>query len=381
MQKYSIWNISVLFVAALTGVGYSSGQEVYQFFAFYGKYGLITALLAPILLCGMSFLYIMTARRKEAAGYSEILIPTGLTALAPLVNGVVTLILVLGIVLPITAAGSLIYQLFGLPSWIGSLILTLFLALAMFVRNIGVITRVMTPLMYVFLGCICFICIYTLTAGTPAAVEGPAGVQSGFFSAMLVMLQYMSFNLLILYGVLTLVSREFRSTKSTLLCCIGCSAAVGGTVLLQYLAFAGLGGAAAGTDMPMVYAASLISPGLRLFFQISMLFGAFGASVSCFYSLMAQLMQYRPMQRLRYYIPAGIMLFAAFLLSLWGFSNVIGYAYPVIGTIGLPIHILLLVSFFQTFRRPSAEKTKDNTAAAPTEAKAVPPPGKDTEGA
>ena len=64
MQKYSIWNISVLFVAALTGVGYSSGQEVYQFFAFYGKYGLITALLAPILLCGMSFLYIMTARRK-----------------------------------------------------------------------------------------------------------------------------------------------------------------------------------------------------------------------------------------------------------------------------------------------------------------------------
>lgn len=43
-------NACILYIAALSGVGYSSGQEIRIFFVRYGRFGLVTLSAVPIIL-------------------------------------------------------------------------------------------------------------------------------------------------------------------------------------------------------------------------------------------------------------------------------------------------------------------------------------------
>lgn len=358
----------ILYIAALSGVGYSSGQEVARFFARYGTTGFVTLLTVPVLLFGMSFLFVRTAQKKAASGDERVFVSGGRGIVSRFSDGILTLVMVLGVVLPITAAGSLLRRLCSAPVWLGNVLLTLLIGAALLVHNMQLVVRIMTPLMYVFIGCIFVICLTVLLtghAGEPAEYAG----DGKWLLAGASLFQYISFNLLCLFGVLFAVGKDVSTAKGAVVCCGAGAAVIGATLLLQYLTIRRLGAPATAIDMPMLYAAAKISPVFQTAFGLCMLFGCFGTSVSCFNSLISRVLRGREITLKGYYATAACLLAAAFLLSLWGFSNVISYAYPLIGTLGLPLHIWLVLPLFRrrTERQrqspccPPADKKKDPT--------------------
>ena len=346
-------NACILYIAALSGVGYSSGQEIRIFFVRYGRFGLVTLSAVPIILFSVSLIFILTSRKKALSGACSIFIPDKHKYVEEFVNSVIFLVMVLGVVLPITATGSLMHRLFGIPVWLGNFVLTVLLAVALFVKNMRLVIKMITPVMYIFIGCICFVCIYVLTSNEPAH-EPVYEREEQTVKAIWSMLEYVSYNLLALFGVLFSIGRELNSAKSAVICSTIGPVVIGATVIMQYFTIVKLGSAAFSSDMPMLYVASYVSPYLHMFFGLCILFGCFSTSLSCFNSLLTSTLLICKKLKLRfknkYYVVAGFCLTVAFILSLWGFSNIIAYAYPVIGTLGLPIHILLIFSFFRAFK-------------------------------
>ena len=93
-------NACILYIAALSGVGYSSGQEIRIFFVRYGRFGLVTLSAVPIILFSVSLIFILTSRKKALSGACSIFIPDKHKYVEEFVNSVIFLVMVLGVVLP-----------------------------------------------------------------------------------------------------------------------------------------------------------------------------------------------------------------------------------------------------------------------------------------
>lgn len=123
-----------------------------------------------------------------------------------------------------------------------------------------------------------------------------------------------------------------------------------GAIMLAMTAHASLIGR---TDLPMVELAGQIAPWLALAYTAVLLLAQFTTALSCLFGAMTRLSLVGGLRRVPRWLLATVTAAVSVVLSLIGFSDLIGWVYPALGYAGMVI-IVLIVARWTVRRRDAA---------------------------
>ncbi len=306
-------SVSMLIIGTMIGAGFASGKEVVSFFG--DVPNVFIALIAGGLVFACSVLFLFVGRRVKKTDIGEV---NGAVfgKLRPFADVFMLFnsMTVLGAML--AGTDSLAAEFIDIRP-LASIVLGLLCAVTAVKGLSGVIkaNAVLVPVMIVFL-CACSIC----------AMEFPFRPQSSNISVYSIVL-YVSMNMILGGGVLTTVHK--LSPREIIL-----AAAVAATViaaLLLCIMGALQSCSAAHADMPILLIA--LKSGRAMYFVCMPVIAAsiFTTALSAFKSVY----DYVSVFFKHKITAAGIVLVGGLVVGAFGFSNVVGTLYPIIGIIGL----------------------------------------------
>lgn len=306
-------SVSMLIVGTIIGAGFASGREVVAFFG--ATPNMFIALITGVLVFGCSTLFLFVGRRVRKTDIGEVNSEI-FGKFRPIADLMILLnsMTVLGAML--AATDSLAAEFIDLRP-LPSIVLGLLCA-GIAIKGIkGVIkaNAVLVPLMIIVLGVSCIL-----------AIEFPFTPQTAVIKPYSVVL-YVAMNMLLSGGVLTTV--HDISPREILLSSAVAAIVIAGLLLLIMGALGSC--SAAHADMPMLLIA--LKSGKRMYFAtlpiiVASVFTTMLSAFKSVYDYVRTFVKHNV-------ISAGLVLIAGLFVGAFGFSNVVGRMYPIIGGIGL----------------------------------------------
>src|SRR5699024_6363509 len=115
----------------IVGAGFASGQEILQYFTSFGFMGTIAAIISTILFAYFGMSLTKIGSRLQVLSYKDAIYTISGRWLGFVFVSILVFTLFVVGVLMIAGAGSSLNQQFGLPVFIGSLLLVILIMLAM----------------------------------------------------------------------------------------------------------------------------------------------------------------------------------------------------------------------------------------------------------
>ncbi|KJS12620.1 MAG: membrane protein [Peptococcaceae bacterium BRH_c8a] len=334
VQNITTFKVAAVYIGTVVGAGFATGQEVLQFFSFFGLTGFIALLLATTLFVFFGMIILELGRRLGADSHREIIQYAAGPWLGKVIDGIITFFLFGALTAMAAGAGAIFTEQFGLPHLMGSLVLVVATLITVLIGISGVISAI-SYVVPVLLLAVFGIAWATLTA-TPldmgevnrwAGASRPA-VPFWFLSAVV----YVSYNLVLGVAVLAPMGKHIRDAKV-----IRKGALYGGIGL-------GLGALAinltllanvpqvSGFEVPMVFIAAGISPLVQVVYSIVLLAEVYTTAVGSLYGFVERITDQGKPMFLWLVIGTGAAAFAAGQL---GFSTLVRVLYPAVGYAGL----------------------------------------------
>lgn len=334
MKKISWVNLGFLFAGSFLGAGYVSGQELYQFFASYGISGAWGLLASAFLFFIFGTVLILLCQKTKISRMDEIVIFTNSSFLKNLVGFIQSFFLFGVYIIMCAGAGALLEQIFSIPSYMGSGIFCLaifFISLKGMNGVIDVFSFFVPPLI---LGAVIIAVIVGFKYGygfrlAPQISKNPL-TNNWLISSII----YVSYNLTTSIGVFAPVG-----VKTTGKSCVYKGILFGCVILLTISSFVILSVVSvpesANFQLPMLYIASKISYFLGIAYAILLLGAMFGTSLSSIVALNEYIREKRKIAKKSEHILLFVFSVCSWVLSIYGFDNLIGTVYPICGYMGL----------------------------------------------
>ncbi|MCO1601430.1 YkvI family membrane protein [Desulfosporosinus nitroreducens] len=330
MQWKTTFQVAATYVGAVMGAGFASGQEIQQFFARFGYWGLAGVVLSSVLFsllgCGMLDLQI----RWKITSYNDFFDYLLGPRLGRWADMLVSVLLFVGMLAMISGSGALFYEYFGFSRWLGILLTGCVIALALWYRGEGVlwINSVLIPLKFIFCLGIATAAIFITTSRDcePIVMLANPIVSNWVVSAIL----YVSFNVTLAMVVFASLGREIQKAGARLGAIVG-GIALGlfafsiGASLLRFPDILGL-------EIPMVGIAGKLGDWPAFFYVVVLWLAMITAAVGNGFSLISRVVDSGRLS----YGKATLILFIL-LLPIAGvkFSQIVQLAYPLFGYLGL----------------------------------------------
>lgn len=336
------FQVAATYVGAVMGAGFASGQEIQQFFANFGKLGLLGILISATLFSLLGWIMLDLQERWKVSSYSEFFSYLLGRKWGSRVDVLVSTLLFLGMIAMMSGAGALFVQYFGLSSWVGILLTALVIGIALWYKGEGVlwINTMLIPLKFLFCLGIAFVAI---VIGLPNEGEGLAIVsnpliQNWAFSGIL----YVSFNLTLAMVVFASLGSEVQKPGARLGAVLGgvslgLFALVIGAALLRFPEVMTL-------EIPMVAIAGKLGNWPAFLYVVVLWLAMLTAAIGNGFSLVTRIVE---SVKLDYRLAAFLLLASAFPLSGMKFSNIVKVVYPLFGYLGL----IFLPLLFLTWRK------------------------------
>lgn len=337
------FRIASIYIGAVIGAGFASGQEILQFFTvFHGK-GLTGIILAGVLFFVITTAVMDSVYRYKYKNYTEFIMPLMGKYSGILTEVMVMVFLLCSFFIMITGAGALFEEYFSIPAVVGAGIMSLACCFA-FLFNIRGVVAINTVVAPILVGGILFLGLFIMHTLNVSSLNGGNEVElSGNWLTSSVI--YVSYNSIILITIVSSLLPYLTSRKV-----VFAGAAVGSIFLcisaviiytltnLFYpeivncqipllMIVENLGLHAAGLCFVILFAAmftSAISAGFGFLNRIS------GGSVQ------------------RLYVYTIIICFLAVPLSTFGFGKLIKGIYPLFGYLGLFQILVIVISYLWT---------------------------------
>ncbi|MFO8060811.1 MAG: hypothetical protein R6U70_09200 [Bacillota bacterium] len=333
--EISVLTLAGAYVGTVVGAGFASGQEVLQFFGYFGWRGYLGIGLATVLFAFFGYLILRLGREMEAQSHRELMRRVGGPHLGGIIDGIVTVFLFGALTVMAAGSGAIFAEQFGLPSLLGALIMlggslgTVLLGLH------GVITAIslIAPVLLLAVVSIAVASVY----GDPGQFTvnflhwsevGRTPVPSWPVAAVL----YLSYNLVLAVPVLApmgVVARPGSLKTGAVLGGLGLGvgvAAINSAVLTRVPA-------AAEWEVPMLVVAGGISPLVRVAFTAVLFAEIYSTAVASLYGFVARLG--RQSAALSPTSLAVITSAAALAAAQLGFSAIVSLLFPAVGGAGL----------------------------------------------
>ncbi|MBZ8173849.1 hypothetical protein FOG26_11905 [Staphylococcus cohnii] len=340
--------IGFAYVGIVVGAGFSTGQEVMQFFSPYGLWSYIGVLLSGLILgfIGRQVAKIGTA--FDAQNHESTLDYLFGNAFSKIVDYLLIFFLFGISVTMIAGAGSTFQESFGVPTWLGALIMviaiyiTLLMDFNKIVRALGIVTPFLIILVVI-------IAAYYLFNGSISF--GKVNETVPHDSLWLGILKGINYGgLAFAVGFSTIVAIGGDASRRRV---SGAGALFGGiiyTILLALINFALQSEfpKIKDADIPMLTLANAINPWIALVLSVIMLAVMYNTILGLMYSFAARFTE--PYSK-KYHIFIIAMVIVAYGLSFVGFAGLINYLYPIMGYVGLIVVIGVLIKYYSRKRQ------------------------------
>lgn len=350
-----MFTIAAAYIGTVVGAGFASGQEVLQFFGYFGLPGLVGLVIAAGLLVWFGYAILELGRRLKADSHLPVIRYAGGRWVGSLIDWVITFFLFGGMVTMAAGAGAVFVEQFGVSFFWGSLAMTAATLLTVLLGISGVITSIslIVPLLLVtVLGVALYTIVtgYSALASSLAGYSNPAGAPVPFWPFTSIL--YASYNLVLAVAILAplgAMSTRERLRSGAILGGIGLGI---GAAAIDLAILAHIGSASL-YQVPMIYVAGSISPAVRLAYTVILLAEVYTTAVGSLYGFAARLGKQGTARYRWVTIGTGA---AAFAFSQFGFSNLVGTLFPAVGLAGLAmLGSIVFVFIKEKLKKPMVE--------------------------
>lgn len=346
------FRIAATYIGTVVGAGFASGQEVLQFFSYFGAWGAAGLALVTVLFIFFGMIIMETGRASRARSHMDVLRLSGGKALGRVTDAVITFFLFGSLTAMIAGCGALFEQQLRLPSLLGSGLMAILPAVTVLTGIRGVINSISVVVPFL-LGAVAVTCACALYAVPPVPDAAPFpsaanGVISGWLMAAVL---YVSYNTLVSAAVLGPLGTQAACARSIKRGALLGGLGLGAAAFLIYLAFSGRIASLYGVEVPMLSLAGGVSGVLQLSYAAVLAAEIFTTAVGSLYGFAARFSDERSPLQSR--VVAIAVTVVAFWAAQLGFSNLVRYLYPIAGYGGLLLLALLLWSRIRLRKRAS----------------------------
>lgn len=332
MRKVFI--IVFVIIGDLIGAGFASGQEIYSFFFSYGTKGILGLLLMSLLIAILTNKSLKLICEREIDTYNEFLgIFIKNDKLTRIINIILNILLVITFYIMIAGFGAYFKQEIGISKIIGSIILAV-LCFIIFLTNVKGVLKVSEYVVPILIVCIFIVGVKAICTTDIEDIYIPV-IKKGWFLSTII---YCSYNLILLIPVLIPLRKQInRNTHIKYI-----SALTGVIVFaLSIIIFTLLTKAdtdLAKLEMPIVYVIRTQFTELNKIYTFIMLSSIFTTAIS----IGIGILQNASKNKKSYTHSVIFLCITSLLVSNFGFSKLINFAYPLFGYIGIAQIVLIL---------------------------------------
>ncbi len=345
-MKVSSLKVAFTYAGCIVGAGFLSGQELWQFFGSFGNLGIVGFILAIILQAVLGYIILKYAYVSQISEFDKLIVKKDIKPLRLFFIATEVVFIFSVVVIMYAGAGSLIESTFNIPSFYGAIIFATIITIIAFlgIKGITSVLSLTIPLLTIVTLIISILALnkYGYPSFSNLEVTGKTYLMPNFFIAFIL---FSVHNLFCTLGVLAPVGTMLKDEKSAFNGMWVCSIVlviIALSVLLPIYACPSF----ANLDLPMLEIAKTISKPLFYIYAILLLLGMFGSALSHLVSVMEFAFKKSKFLNDRKYLlilPSSIL---AFVLSRFGFSELISVMYPISGYIGIIGLILIVINLF-----------------------------------
>lgn len=348
MRKSGARQICLTMAACLFGAGFISGQELWQFFGCFGTIGMACMAVSGILISLLTF---MTARFSSIFKTSEmdrIVIPFK-SKTVTMLTGIIELSLMFFIyVIMVAGVGTLSKNLSGSRTiGICSAFIFCSAVTAVSLKGIGEALKIFGIAVPITVTVALMTAVgATVQYGLPTLhFEAEALGNPLISNPIASMLSFVSYNFFCAVGTVASVGKSIDSKKQTALGAFAGGILLTTVALLIILATRTVDGAHY-NELPLLSIAGSMAVSVKYTVAIALIIAMFGASLSVFVPIPDYIGKFRFCRRYTALCSALLSLLAA-VLSIFGFSNLIGVIYPIYGYIAILAMAGIIVNYLK----------------------------------
>jgi len=345
-KKLSAFTVASVYVGTVVGAGFASGQEVLQFFGYFGLWGFAAVIISTVLFILFGMIILELGNKLKAKSFRPVVEEAGGRLLGRIIDVIIVFFLFGFVVVMNAGAGAIFMEQFGKPAIWGNIIMavitlgTVLLGLKRVIDSISFVA----PFLLVS---ILLLSILTVSFNFSSLVGNlgfyrprSAAVSLWPISGIL----YSSYNIILAIPVLApmgALAAVENLRKGAILGGLGLglgSAAITAGLLAKAPGITTL-------EVPMIAIAGDISPLFRNIYSIVLLAEVYTTAVSSLYGFGSRLAE---PDSINYKILVSIASLFALILARFGFSNLVNTLFPLEGAVGL---ILLGALAYYTLKK------------------------------
>lgn len=342
VKNISAFGIASTFIGTIIGAGFASGNEILQYFVSQGWWGLGAILVATLGFYYFGKIALQLGYHLKTKDYHDAISPTPTGFARHYCDIMITVTLFGTFVIMVAGAGGLLTNLFGLPALLGSISVATLVVLNLLsgVDGLVKIQKMLVPALIT--GCV-LVALYFI-----AMPIAPTGQHADIITSPFLIhwipngILYVAFNFQLAIAVLVplgaMVQDKATLNKGAIWGALGlfagCATIFAALMLNQ--------SAVGGNPYPMVGLAERIHSSLSYVYAIILVFGLYSTAISCFYGTILRLESvsaYHKLGKIGGMIAVSVL---GVVLSLFGFSDLVGRIYPILGFGGLLIMAFMI---------------------------------------
>lgn len=325
--------IAATYIGTVVGAGFASGQEVLQFFGYYGAKGLLGVAIATVMFALFGIQIMRLGHRLKARSHREVLIYLCGPSLGKFMDWIITLFLLGATSVMLAGSGAIFSEHLHLPYWLGVATTIVLVVLTAFfgLQGIMAVNSLIVPLLIIF---VTGICGYSLLshnhlAQTIAIYQPDLGVAPHWLLASIL---YVAYNLILTTAIFAPLGGKISDPRL-----LSAGGSLGGltlgllifmltlTVLIHYPAVAHY-------EVPILFIISPFGLWIKILFTLVLWGEIFSTIIGDIFGLTARLHQATGLPAL---LLTGVCLALATIITKFGFAKLVSVIYPLLGYISL----------------------------------------------
>ncbi|MCG7336737.1 hypothetical protein MHZ95_15830 [Sporosarcina sp. ACRSM] len=338
------------FIGIIVGAGFASGQEILQYFTSFGLLGVAGAIVSTALFAYLGMTLTRIGSRMRTTSHKEAIYKISGRYLGIIVDTVIIITLFSVGVVMIAGAGSNLNQQFGLPSYMGSLLMVVLVFLTVLLnvdKVVGVIGSI-TPFLIAAVVLVSIYCLMTIDTTfsilDPIARDVKTTLPNWFISSI----NYVSFNIATGASMTLVMGGAEKDERIAKWGGLVGGLGLGILILLSHLAIFSKIESVADAELPMLAIINDISPILAILMAFVLYGMIFNTAVGMFYAFGARFV---PIGTKGFKMFVLFTLVIGFALSFVGFTNLVAHLYPFIGYMGLFLIVALIIAPFRMAKK------------------------------
>ncbi len=338
MNKKRIIGLAFTYVGAVVGAGFSSGREIWRFFARHSGLGIYGIGIVMIFFIILAPLFFKLGKKCDIENYHCFFYKYLPKPFSYIFDFIYSCFLLGSVSVMLAGSGEVFYNLLGIPYLLGVTITVVFILLTLILSREGILTvnTILIPILTM-------ITIYTVIKYISNPLELPIKdvlrdkPNLSNINWLKDSLLYGSYNLVMAIAVMTSIVYKEDDDNIT-------SAGVLGGILLSILLiiiFIGITTAfpeGAKEEILLLYMAGKVGKGVYLLYIVALYFAMVTTAIANYYAFTKRFIS---LFKLKYEL--GLVIGLIFILPLVpsGFSSLIDKLYPLFGYLGI-----LVISFY-----------------------------------